>query len=233
MLCLICSLFPKNIVRGQIALEETTLITTDVSIGRENTGLYNGTQYVEFFRMANDRHKFYATGAFAKGSIIYNGQFYGDVNLKYDLNADDVLLNIGYEWNYPVLKLFKNRISEFSLDGKTFINIGDKASQYTKGFHEVLWASDSLVLLKKNQKKKFRRMQQTVSYFEFEDDSSYYIRNKVEIYPLRNKRDLVGIFPLRKKEIQNLYNKNMFKANPDLGWVQLFRSLQNSSLNER
>ncbi len=231
-LFLFCLILVKNEVKAQSTLEKNTLIATDKSIGVENTGLYNGTEYVEFFRTANDRHKFYITREFTRGSLVYGRQFYGNVNLKYDLNADDILLDVGYKWKFPILKLFKDRITEFNLGGKTFINLGNEYSDITEGFHEVLWSSDSLTLLKKHQKKKFRRIQQTVAYYEFADDNSYYFKDNDIIYTLRNKRDLIKVFPSRKKEINKLYSKNAFKANAEINWILLFRSFQNSTLND-
>lgn len=220
------------ILLAQTSLESETIIAVDKIIGYENTGLYNGTKYIEQYRTINDRHKFFLSSDFLKGELTYGYQFYGDVNLKYDLDADDVLLDIGYEWKFPILKLYKNRISQFTLGGKKFINIGNEASKITKGFLEILWASDDLMLLKKHQKKKFRRIFQTVVYFEFEDDNSYYFKYLDVYYPIGKRSDLINVFPKYKKEINRLYNKKLVKINPEANLILIFGELQKSLEND-
>ncbi len=218
---------------AQSELEAQTIITVDNIIGYENTGLFNGTRYVELYRTANERHKFFISSEFQKGSLMYNDHFYGNIHLKYDLEADEVLLDIGYKYKFPILKLYKERISEFILGGKKFINIGNSGSDITKGFHEILWTSDDLRLLKKHRKKKFRRIFQTQVYFEFEEDNSYYFNYEDRFYPLEKKGDLAKVFPQFKKEINRLYNKKLIKINPDGNFILIFGELQKLMENEK
>lgn len=213
--------------------ETDAIVLVDELLGYENTGLYNGTKYVEFYRTANERHKFFSSREFLEGNLVYDNQFYGNVNLKYDLDADDLLLDIGYEWKFPILKLYKSRISEFNLGGKKFINTGNDPSRITYGFHEVLWSSSDLLLLKKHKKKKFRRILQTVVYFEFDDDNSYYFKYQDKYYPVDKKSDLIRVFPGFKEDINRLYNKKLVKLNPEPNLVLIFGELHNFLEDEK
>lgn len=216
----------QGAVRAQTNVEIKSLIMVDSIIGPENTGLYNGTKYIERYRTINERHKFFMTSAFMKGSLVYDNQFYGNVNLKYDLDADDLLLDIGYKWQFPILKLYTPRIKEFQLANKTFINVGNETSDITGGFHELLWSSDNLSLLKKHKKKKYRKIIQTVVYYEFQDDISYFFNYMDTIYPLRKKGDLVNVFPEYKKDLNRLYDTNAIKRDPEVTLISIFTQLQ-------
>lgn len=207
---------------------KNALQSVDQVIGLENTELYNGTKYVEYYRTINENHKFFVSNDFLIGSIVYGNQYYGNVALKYDLDADDILLDISHLKKFPVLKLYKNRISEFSLKGKNFINIGDKASNITKGFHEVLWFSDNLKLLKKHQKEKLKRFSTKFVHYEFFDDSSYFFEYNNQIHSLNNKGDLLKVFPEFRKEINQLFNKRLVKINPKENYILIFGELQKS-----
>ena len=215
-------------INAQEEYLKNTLKSVDQIIGQENTGLYNGTKYIELYRTINERHKFFKSSEFLLGSLVYSGQYYSNVNLKYDLDADDLLLDISYIRKFPILKLYKSRISEFSLDGKEFINIGTHTSDITKGFHEVLWNSDDLKLLKKHKKEKLKRFSTKLVHYEFFDENSYFFEYKNVFYPLNKRGDLLKVFPEFRKEINQLYNKRLVKINPKDNYILIFGELQKS-----
>lgn len=217
-----------GIINAQEEYLQNTLKSVDQIIGQENTGLYNGTKYVELYRTINERHKFFKSSEFLLGNLVYLGQYYGNVSLKYDLDADDLLLDIGSLGKFPILKLYKSRISEFSIDGKKFVNMGDHTSHITKGFHEVLWKSHDLKLLKKHKKGKLKKFSTKLVHYEFFDESNYFFEYKSVIHPLNKKGDLLKIFPKFRKKINQLYNKRLVKINLKANYILIFGELQKS-----
>ncbi len=217
-----------GIINAQEEYLKSTLNSVDQIIGQENTGLYNGTKYIELYRTINEHHKFFNSSKFLLGSLVYNGQYYGNVNLKYDLNADDLLLDISYLQKFSILKLYKSKISEFNLDGKQFINIGDYSSDITEGFHEVLWNTDDLKLLKKHRKERFKRFSKKFVHYEFFDENSYFFEYKNVFYPLKKKGDLLKVFPEFRKLINRLYNKGLVKINPKANYILILGEIQKS-----
>ncbi|WP_300021483.1 hypothetical protein [uncultured Maribacter sp.] len=215
-------------IHAQEAYLKNALQSIDQAIGLENTELYNGTMYVEYYRTINENHKFFESKDFLTGSIVYGNQYYNNVPFKYDLDTDDILLDISHLKKFPVLKLYRNRLSEFSLNGKNFINIGDNASKITKGFHEVLWSSDDIKFLKKHKKEKLKRYSTKFVHYEFFDDSSYFFEYNNQIHPLNKKGDLLNVFPEFRKEINDLYNKRLVKINPKENYILIFGELQKS-----
>ena len=215
-------------IHAQEAYLKSALQSIDQAIGLENTELYNGTKYVDYYRTINENHKFFESNDFLIGSLVYGNQYYGNVPLKYDLDADDILLDISHLKKFPVLKLYKNRLSEFSIKGKNFINIGDKTSKITKGFHEVLWFSDDIKLLKKHKKEKLKRYSTKFVHYEFFDESSYFFEYNNQIYSLNKKSDLLRVFPAYRKEINQLYNKRLVKINPKENYILIFGEIQKS-----
>ena len=215
-------------INAQEVYLKNALLTIDQAIGLENTELYNGTKYVEYYRTINENHKFFESNDFLIGSIVYRNQYYDNVLLKYDLDADDILLDISHLNKFPVLKLYKNSISKFNLKDRNFINIGDKTSNITKGFHELLWFSADLKFLKKHHKQKLKRFSTKFVHYEFFDDSGYFFEYNNQIHPLNKKGDLLKVFPDFRKEINQLYNKRLVKINPKENYILIFGELQKS-----
>lgn len=207
---------------------KNALKSVDQIIGQENTALYNGTKFVELYRTINERHKFFKSSESLLGNLVYSGQYYGNIDLKYDLDADDLLLDTGFLGKFPIVKLYKSRISEFNLDGKKFINIGTDTSDITKGFHEVLWNSDDLKLLKKHKKGKRKKLSTKLVHYEFFDENSYCFEYKNVFHSLNKRSDLLKVFPEFRKEINKLYNKRLVKINPKANYILIFGELQKS-----
>ncbi len=121
----------------------------DSKVQRYNTGLFNGIQYTEQYRTINEKHKFFEKSEFQLGSVVYNGQFYDQTTLKYNLDTDQLLLNIGYNYKFPTLILLKSKVEGFRIGESHFVHIENKSDETEmEGFYQVLVANDSVRLLK-------------------------------------------------------------------------------------
>lgn len=198
----------------------------DNKVGRYNTSLFNGVEYVELYRTINDRHKFFGSSDFQIGSLIYDGQFYDQVPLKYDLDADNLLLNVGYNYPYPILILIKNKIDAFSLQGADFIRLPEENTDLDEtGFYQVLLKNNTLSLLKKNNKKRFKRIRGSTLYYEFTLEGSYALQYGGNYYEISNKQDIVRIWPDHKEFINENYNTSLKKSDEDAFWIGFFSKL--------
>lgn len=194
-----------------------------------NTGLFNGTKYIELFRTINEKHKFFKKSEFQIGSLVYDGQFYDQALLKYDLDTDDLLLNIGYNYQYPTLILFKSKVEQFTIGNSHFVQIThDTEKSKVKGFYEVLFEGNSLTLLKKNKKKGLKRIKGSTVYYEFLPEDSYLVNHNGEFHHFENKQDIVRIWPSKREFINENYNQALKKANADVFWTNFFSKLSDS-----
>ncbi|TXN35548.1 hypothetical protein FVB32_13290 [Flagellimonas hymeniacidonis] len=187
----------------------------DELIGIENTSLYNGIGAVEKYRVINEHHKFYKTTDFLSGSIVYDGQYYSGLEMKYDLDEDVVLLNQQSGLRIVLLQLIKNKTEQFAIDNHTFININDSLSRANGilGFHEVLLQNPRLKLLEKHTKKRFKRQGKKSLYYEFKSRNFNLLFYKDRYYTVGNRKDFIKIFPEFKKEIEAYSRKTFPKSN--------------------
>lgn len=187
----------------------------DKAMGIENTALYNGIGYIEKYKVINNYHKFYKTTDFLEGSIVYDGHHYFGLEMKYDLDEDLVLLNLKKGLRIVLLQLIKNKVDSFIIDGHSFINIKDSLPNNPgiSGFYEVLLENQNLKLFEKHKKKRFQKAGNNSVYYEFKSRNTTFLFYDQQYYPLRNRKDLVKIFPEYKKEIEGLSKKKFPKSN--------------------
>ncbi|MCG2461983.1 hypothetical protein K8352_14585 [Flavobacteriaceae bacterium F89] len=181
----------------------------DGIIGIENTGLYRGVEYVEAYRTINDEHKFFESPLFREGSIVYGGEPYFNVPMKYDLNEDQVLVNLDSKYGFSVFKLIQDQISDFTLDGHHFVRVNykDKSGSNISGFEEILVSNPYFTFLKKYRKTPLERTKDRRLYYEFKSKNRYSLIYREVYYEVKNQNDIKKIFSEYKKEINGYSNK--------------------------
>lgn len=198
----------------------------DSKINRTNTGLYNGLEYIELYRTINERHKFFNTSNFQVGTLIYDGQFYPNVELKYDLFDQQLLFNAGYNFSVPTIILFKDKVQGFTLGNNHFFHVnGGNTNDELKGYFEVLMEKSELLLLKKNKKKRFKRIRGKTIYYEFESEAYYVLRYNDFYHKIDSKKDIVKVLPEYKAYINEYYNTAQRKNYSDQFWTNFLYQL--------
>jgi hypothetical protein len=184
----------------------------DSKIGIENTGIYNGIIYKEKFRTVKGNHKFYLTSQFINGNIIYNGQPYFNVEMKYDIYEDLLIIKLPDDSEYSIIQLMNDKIDEFSINNHKFLKISEKYEKFfneaISGFYEISYQSKHLNLLKKHIKSRKERIVGNFVYSKFKDESEYIIFFNDEYYKINSKKYLIKLFPKLKKDIKKFYNFN-------------------------
>lgn len=226
----------SNDLKGQQNQNSTYLNLFDKIVGIENTDLYDGVAYIETHRIINEKTKFFKSIDFLEGSVTYNDQPYYNMKMKYDTFEDQVIIKLEDRRGGGSLKLFKDKISDFTIDGHTFIKMEPKAD-YPEilGFYEVLFKNNSFTLLTKHEKQEFLRKDGRLLYSEF----VYQKRQNVVIiddrpYVINNKRNLAELFPKYKKSIYKFYSiaKKLEKEDPDRFMVSLMVRIETLLDNE-
>ena len=191
----------------------------DDQVGIENTGLFNGIRYKELYRIKNGRHKFYKTPEFLTAHIVYDGQPYYDIPMKYDLFDDQLIISLDTDSGSSIIQLLKEEVTSFELDNKRFVYLKGigifKSKEVIDGFYEVLEEGNSLTLYKKNRKLRNKVLEKKAVLNEFRTDDLYYIHHGDLFYPIKNKNDLIKIFPDRKKQINAFFSGNKYLMDTD------------------
>ncbi len=222
-LLLFLSLFFTVNLSGQTSTEnEKYYIWFDKIVGVENTSLFNGLRYLEEFRTLNNNHKFFSTSQFIKGNLIYDDQNYYDIDMKYDLYKDQVIVNLQGQSGNSIIELNADRIEQFTLNGITFNQVKTN-NKDLKGFYAILTENNGVICYKRYRKSQKKYIQNKNIYYEFSSFNEYVLNIPSGIYPIKSKSDFIKVFPEYKNEINNFYRKNkkLIDSNYDMFLAQL------------
>lgn len=213
----------------------------DQTIGITNSGIFNGVVYFEKYPVRGNEHKFFGSKDFVLGTVEYKEQSYFNVELKYDVYEDQLLIKNPDLSGSPIAVLDKESITTFKINDHLFKNLvfSTRKNNGLSGFFEVLIDDDSLTLLKKHTKKIFRLLESETDgvelygsklYYKFKDGSSYYLRYNNEYYPLKKIVSLNSIFPQYKTELKEIYKRHeaIRKSDAESYLLSVIKDLSNA-----
>jgi len=210
----------------------------DEQTGVENSTLFRGIEYVEADRMINQKHKFLGVQNFQVGSIIYDGQAYYDIPLKYNIYDDLLLINQQYNQRNLIFQVFRDKVDFFEINGRKFKYLQANNNSNIIGFYEVISEKGDFKIFKKHLKNRKEIRDRNVAYSEFTTANPDYIfQFEDKFFDLDNRRDLFSQFPDFKSEIRSFYSKNRKQSNdnPDVFMKSLaneMNSLISTTTNE-
>lgn len=207
----------------------------DSAIHVQNTDLANGTEYIEQHIIKSDDHKFFQNLKYLKGNVVYEGQPYYNLDLKYNVYDDLILVRIPTAGGVRHIELHKSRVQAFNINGHNFIALKESTDE-RKQFYEVLLDVDDTLLLKKHRKKIKKHLDRSFTYFEFKKDSpKYFVSINDTLHEIDSRRAIRKLFPEKKEQIDNFYRSNpsLQRSNPDEFLTILFKilALSTSELN--
>ena len=204
----------------------------DETVGKENLPLNNGYFYFNTLKSI-DTHPFLINNNFIIGELTFENQNYYSVNLKYDIFRDLLVFKpFGESENYGVV-LIEKKISEFKIYDKKFINLSLLANdslQDINGFYEENLKTNQFTFFIKHKKERREFEKNQIKYNDFEIYNTYLIYHEDKYYRVKNKSDIVAVFPKLKSEIKNFYNLNtlLLKENKTLFYEKLFPKILES-----
>lgn len=200
-------LFLSAVVSGQLKTSEADYYNWfDRITGIENSVLHYGIVYVEKHRTKGKKTKFFPERDFVLGSVVFEGQPYSGLKLKYDVYDDELLMQVDRQFGGSILQLYKASINRFTIGGHDFIKIDD--SKLKSGFYEISLEMPLFSFLKKHRKNLKEVLGKKLVFYEFEDGKKecflYYQQN---YHPIKKVSDLTELFPEHTVQL-NSFNKN-------------------------
>lgn len=193
----------------------------DQIVGIENTAFVDGVEYEEEHRVINEKTKFFKSSEFLNGTVTYKNQSYFGLQLKYDLYESNVLVRLPNRIGGTTLRLIKDEIQDFTIDGHAFSAIADKGEEGVSfsGFYEKQFKGANLALYTKYKKNALERRDKKNLYYEFIDgESEHLIQYQTKFYRIEGKNELVELFPEYKDEIRAHYKRNKTKEKRRAGF---------------
>jgi len=225
----LCLMSTPIFLFGQENEEKQTYVWFDSMIDKTNSGVFNGLEYIERYRMLNEKHKFFISPNFTNGSVVYSNEPYYDLDLKYDVFEDQLILRHSDNPNFPTILLDKDKVSSFNIEGHEFQNLRFelKKENFESGFFEVLSNSGPIVLFKKNYKRILKKTNDHIRYYEFKSKNSYFFKHKELYYDLKSFSSFTNIFPEYKAQLKEIESelKELKKENTDAYYKSIIDEL--------
>lgn len=202
--------------------------TYDAIVSLDNTGLYNGTEFTDLFLNTDGTYRYYNGFDYSKGSVIYNGQYYVNVLLKYDLLEDNLLTRSDDNLSIFNVKLIPEFVESFSIYNRKFVrlaqtNLGIASNGF---FEEVYLGNDLNLYIKHGKKKKDKALKSGIQY-KFSENNFYVLKSNGIYSVISSAKDLEKILPEKEDEIRQFYKsyKTLYKSNPDSFMTKLVKYL--------
>ncbi len=171
----------------------------DHRVGLENSGLINGHEYLFPFRGASSNPFFFAEGG-SKGQVLYNGQWYADILLMYDIYSNEVILSHQARNGQTKLICFDQSLLEkFSLFDHHFSKIDGQ-------FYDVLFQGRDWAFLALRKKSTYV----SSGKVEFEEEVQYFLQDEGKLQEYQGKKMLMSLCP-QPNDLQIFIKENRIK----------------------
>ncbi|WP_396589492.1 hypothetical protein [Allomuricauda sp. R78024] len=207
----------------------------DEITGAENSNLYEGILSVEKYATLDKSHEFFISSEYLKGNIVYDEEPYFNIDLKYDIYEDEVLLGLRSNSQILMVKLVKERIGEFIINEHRFIRVndGEDRNPNTLGFQEVLMETSFFTLLKKHKKIKYTRYKKSRVFHKFVSSDEYYLAYEHHFYNIKNKKDIIRIFPEYRAETNKRSLESLRKTDKDKYMIDLLHIVDSRLISDK
>lgn len=213
---------------SQTKLPNDIYETYDKIVGLDNTGLYNGTEFTDLFLNTDGTYRYFNGYDYTPGTVAYNGQYYVNVLLKYDLLDDNLLTRSNDNLSIFNVKLIPEFVDSFSIYNRNFVRLTDIDLNISgNGFFEAAYLGNDLELYIKHTKKKKDKALNSGIQYRFSDDNFYIVKTNGKYSIVDSSKDLRELIPEKDKEIRDFYKsyRALNKSNPDVFMVKLLKYL--------
>lgn len=192
---------------------DSALTLHKTSLG-QSLRLYNGTAYNVTYPGAKG-FPYFNSESLQKGTVLYDGSFYQDIPLLYDL-VNDVVITESYNHQYNI-QLLVERVSYFTLAGHRFVHLQQDSvngASIATGFYDVLYSGKTTALARREKK-----LQQVAKNdgidSRFIGYTYYYIYSKDTYHKITGTSSLLDAFADKKNNVRSFLRKNNYRFKKD------------------
>lgn len=215
---------------------KATALWFDSIVGFKNIDVHKGIISTPAYRVINEFHPYFQSGNFIKGDIYYSNQFYSNVELRYDIYADNLYARFNSRLKVVTVELDKKKIENFTVHGTTFKNFyssSRKNSQIIGFYHEIL-KLEHFSFYEKYRKEKIKRLNNRFVYYEFKRDKNLYVLCfEDKRFVIKNNKDFSKVLGAYAAVIKNFNKKNrkIYRSNVKNYALALLQYLNDLEMN--
>ena len=207
----VCLLAQARLALGQDTAADARLAASVAAAQRQyadsfigNPQLFNGPEYVDYGLRYRNRtgHQFFLSPDKQNGSVFYNGHYFAQVRLAYDVVRDQVVMP---QPTSPLtFRLINERVRAFTLGEHRFVRLvadSSAGNAIRTGYYEVLVDGPVRVVAKRTKYLQERVIRGGVDV-EFTSANKLFVQKAGAYYPVNNKGAAVRLFADRGQEVQ-------------------------------
>jgi len=170
--------------------------------------LYNGSAYSEY-KSQNDENPYFID-EWLDGSVEYDGDFYQNVPLLYDISKDKLVIDNQY--SVSKIQLIKEKISRFTIKDHAFVQLTNKP--VPNGFYELAYDGASKVYVHYEKNLQSKSVDYSIQSL-FEEKTTYYIFKDDRFISVKSKGSVIKVLGDKKTEVKKFIRDNQltFKSN--------------------
>ena len=181
---------------------------------RRSEALYNGSKYYDQEYRTVKGHPNFESENPEFGRLIYDGQYYWNVEMLYN-TCRDILVIVHFDERgyYTELIPQQQKVTWFQLLDQTFLRITpDTLSKTTirEGYYNLLYDGDSKVLAKHQKTIETRQSLYSRQEF-FKEKTRQFVKVNGFYYQIKGKRSLLKALAGKEKEIKVFLRMNKLK----------------------
>ncbi|MFT3825764.1 MAG: hypothetical protein QM731_17725 [Chitinophagaceae bacterium] len=212
----VCFILIAASIRAQDAASDSTFLkaaaANAISLYYQFTDkqarLYNGPEHLGY-PSTYIGHGYFLTNELQKGSLVYDGLYFKDVPMMYDLYKDELI--IMHFNGYTKMSLLNEKLQSFLLNGHQFVYIAHDSLRVplASGLYDNLYSGSSTVYAKR-----YKLIEERVTDHierEFIEHTSYYILKNGTYYSVKTYSGLLNIFKDHSKEVRQYLRKNRIR----------------------
>ncbi len=224
-LVLLLSTCPLISVHGQhddaatLASEalSSTVHQYDTYFGK-NLSIYTGPQYAFNYAQVGG-NQYFIDDYWEQGRVVYEGQVYDSVFMKYDVFNDLIVVeHFGEKGLVMSIQLFSPKINSFTLHDHYFERLAaDSAGVIREGFYDILFGGKQISAMVKRQKEIVRTTSTSTLADDFVGKDRHFLYKGGLYYPVKKRGSVIKVLHDHKKEVKNFVrtNKLFFMADRD------------------
>ena len=176
-----------------------------------NPILYNGQMYSYVVPNTVKGDQYLVNQNFVHGNVNLNGKTFNKLLLNYDTFNQEILLKFKLNHRTIIIKLFKERIKEFTLDDKYFELISNSDS--INIIYQVFGKGKYKILQHWQKKLNLSNVSGTSNYEFSKPFKSMYLQVDDQIIKYKNNRTFLSLISaLNKAEVKNYLKQNKIKV---------------------
>ncbi len=155
---------------------------------------------------------FFNSDSYLKGSVVFNGQSLGNLDLKYDIFSDELVYK---PESHPVILLNKEMVDSFEVSAfdiasgfreYRFVNAGSDPPGGPAGYVNLLYDGPTSLLVK--YVKKIQPLADQGIYDLFHQELTIFLKKDTILVPVTGRKNLLSLLGDKKKEVKDYSKKH-------------------------